>query len=67
MNPTLAQAFARGFLGQSPDWYKLTIVGFLVANPILMVLSGPVVTGWVVLAEMPGHEIVMGAVRSRRS
>jgi NhaB family Na+:H+ antiporter len=51
MNPTLSQAFARGFLGQSPDWYKLAILGFLIANPILMVLAGPVVTGWVVLAE----------------
>ncbi|HWJ04670.1 MAG TPA: sodium/proton antiporter NhaB [Steroidobacteraceae bacterium] len=51
MNPTLAQAFARGFLGQSPDWYKLTILGFLLVNPLLMVVFGPVVTGWIVLAE----------------
>jgi Na+/H+ antiporter len=51
MNPTLPQAFARGFLGQSPDWYKLTILGFLLVNPLLMASFGPVVTGWVVLAE----------------
>jgi NhaB family Na+:H+ antiporter len=51
MNPTLSQSFARSFLGQSPGWYKLTIVGFLIANPILLVLFGPVATGWAVLAE----------------
>jgi NhaB family Na+:H+ antiporter len=51
MTATLGQAFARNFLGHAPAWYKLTIVGFLVANPILMIVAGPVVTGWVVLAE----------------
>ena len=51
MTQTLTQAFARGFLGQAPDWYKLTIVGFLVANPVLMLWAGPTVTGWVLLAE----------------
>ena len=48
---TLSQSFGRAFMGQAPDWYKLTIVGFLVANPILMLVVGPVVTGWVLLAE----------------
>jgi Na+:H+ antiporter, NhaB family len=51
MNRTLSQTFGRAFLGQSPDWYKLAIVGFLVANPILLAAFGPVVTGWVLLAE----------------
>ncbi len=51
MNTTLSQAFARNFLGQAPDWYKLTIVGFLVANPILLIMAGPVFTGWALLAE----------------
>jgi Na+:H+ antiporter, NhaB family len=48
---TLAQAFGRGFLGQAPDWYKLTIVAFLAVNPLILVLFGPLVTGWVLLAE----------------
>ncbi|HEX5648750.1 MAG TPA: sodium/proton antiporter NhaB [Steroidobacteraceae bacterium] len=48
---TLSQSFGRAFMGQSPGWYKLTIVGFLLGNPILLLLFGPVVTGWVVLAE----------------
>jgi NhaB family Na+:H+ antiporter len=51
MNTTLAQAFARNFLGQAPGWYKLVIIGFLVANPILLIMAGPVVTGWALLAE----------------
>jgi NhaB family Na+:H+ antiporter len=48
---TLAQAFGRAFMGRSPDWYKATIVAFLVANPILLLLAGPVVAGWAILAE----------------
>ncbi len=51
MNTTLAQAFARNFLGNAPGWYKLVIVGFLVVNPILLIMAGPVFTGWVLLAE----------------
>lgn len=51
MSATLADAFGRAFLGQSPGWYKLTIIGFLVLNPILLVVAGPVVTGWALLAE----------------
>lgn len=54
MQPTLAQAFARNFLGHSPDWYKLTIVGFLVLNPLVLFLGGPhgaVIVGWLLLLE----------------
>jgi NhaB family Na+:H+ antiporter len=48
---TLPQAFARGFLGEAPGWYKLVVLGFLVANPICLVMAGPTVTGWLLLAE----------------
>jgi NhaB family Na+:H+ antiporter len=48
---TLPQAFARSFLGNSPDWYKLTIVSFLIVNPLLMLWLGPTVTGWALLIE----------------
>ena len=51
MTRTLAQAFATGFLGHAPDWYKLTIVLFLVANPVLMLLAGPTITGWALLLQ----------------
>jgi hypothetical protein len=30
MSPTLRSAFVENFLGRSPDWYKLTIIGFLI-------------------------------------
>ena len=51
---SLAQAFARNFLGHAPDWYKLTIVAFLVVNPLVMLLGGvhgPVLAGWLLLLE----------------
>jgi Na+:H+ antiporter, NhaB family len=51
---TLPQAFARNFLGHAPDWYKLTIVAFLVVNPLVMFFGGshgPVVAGWLLLLE----------------
>lgn len=47
---TLSQALTRNFLGHSPNWYKLTIIGFLVLNPILFIVS-PVVAGWALVLE----------------
>jgi len=46
----LAQAFLQNFLGQSPQWYKHTIVGFLLLNPILFAVH-PYLAGWVLLFE----------------
>ncbi len=51
MPKSLPAAFLHNFLGHSPDWYKLTIIGFLAANPILLIAAGPVITGWVLLFE----------------
>lgn len=51
MSATLGQACARNFLGHAPAWYKITVVAFLVANPILLIVFGPIVVGWVLLAE----------------
>ncbi len=51
MPGTLGQAFWRNFLGHAPDWYKWLIVGFLAANPVLLALSGPIVTSWAMLFE----------------
>jgi Na+:H+ antiporter, NhaB family len=51
---TLGQAFARNFLGHAPDWYKLTICGFLILNPLVLFLGGqhgPVIAGWLLLLE----------------
>ncbi len=51
MTSTYGQAFLKNFLGTSPDWYKLTIVGFLVLNPLLFFFVHPFVAGWALIAE----------------
>lgn len=51
MASTLPQAFMQNFLGQSPNWYKQTIIAFLIINPILLVTVGPFVTGWILILE----------------
>jgi len=51
MPKTLHHGFADNFLGNSPLWYKQAIIGFLILNPILMVTTGPFITGWVLIAE----------------
>jgi NhaB family Na+:H+ antiporter len=50
MAHTMASALRDNFLGNSPDWYKLTIIGFLIVNPLL-VLINPHLAGWVLVAE----------------
>ena len=44
-------SFTQNFLGQAPEWYKLTIVAFLVANPLLLIALGPYITGWIIVLE----------------
>ncbi|ROR99981.1 sodium/proton antiporter (NhaB family) [Sinobacterium caligoides] len=51
MSYTLTQAFTRNFLGQAPQWYKLSMVTMLIINPILLMTAGPFVTGWVLIGE----------------
>lgn len=51
MTTSYGQAFLKNFLGTSPDWYKLTIVGFLVLNPLLFFFVDPFVAGWALIAE----------------
>ena len=51
MNQSTVSALTRNFLGNSPIWYKQTILFFLVANPILLLTAGPVVTGWLLIFE----------------
>ena len=48
---TLADAFRLNFLGNSPVWYKITIIGFLIINPILLITVGPFIAGWILLLE----------------
>ena len=45
------------FLGDSPDWYKNTIIAFLAINPITLIilnsmgLNGSFIVGWMILLE----------------
>ena len=51
MSDSSLSAFWSNFLGESPDWYKQIIIGFIVINPLLLMVAGPVVTGWALIAE----------------
>ncbi len=37
-------------MGQSPDWYKLALIIFLIVNPLIFLIS-PFVAGWLLVAE----------------
>ncbi len=51
MKRIFTNAYGKNFLGQAPDWYKFTILGFLIANPILLYTAGAYVTGWILVIE----------------
>jgi Na+:H+ antiporter, NhaB family len=51
MKRSLAGALAHNFLGSSPSWYKLTILFFLLANPLVLWAAGPVAAGWLLVGE----------------
>jgi len=51
MPQPMLQAFTNNFLGNSPDWYKYTILAFLVANVVLVYTAGTFITGWLLIVE----------------
>ena len=51
MQRNLGSALIENFLGRSPDWYKITIIGFLVINPIVVFLFGNFIAGWLLIGE----------------
>jgi NhaB family Na+:H+ antiporter len=51
MPVTMSQAFIGNFLGNSPKWYKIAILSFLIINPILFFYVSPFVAGWVLVLE----------------
>ncbi len=51
MPKTIGQAVIRNFLGVSPSWYKYTIIGFLLLNPLFLFVAGPMATGWIIIGE----------------
>jgi len=51
MHRTIAQAAVQNFLGNAASWYKLTIIFFLLLNPIVIVTMGTFVAGWLLVGE----------------
>ena len=47
---TIAGALIANFLGNSPIWYKRTILAFLVLNPLLFAVN-PYLAGWALVLE----------------
>jgi NhaB family Na+:H+ antiporter len=47
---TMTEAFRENFLGNSPEWYKLTIIVFLIMNPIIVAYD-PFIAGWALVLE----------------
>ncbi|TGD53055.1 sodium:proton antiporter, partial [Salmonella enterica subsp. enterica serovar Poona] len=50
MEISWGRAMWRNFLGQSPDWYKLALLGFLIITPFIF-LANPFIAGWLLVAE----------------
>ncbi|WP_144391318.1 sodium/proton antiporter NhaB [Pleionea sediminis] len=54
MPKSIQMAFLRNFLGHAPDWYKLTIIAFLVINPLIFFGAGEAgntLAGWALILE----------------
>lgn len=51
MSRSLPQAFVGNFLGNAPEWYKITIIAFLVINPIIVFAVNEYVAGWILILE----------------
>lgn len=50
MTSSIPQAILKNFLGPAPQWYKLTILGFLLINPLIYHLH-PFSAGWLLIGE----------------
>ncbi|SUG47436.1 regulator of intracellular pH; Na+/H+ antiporter [Salmonella enterica subsp. arizonae] len=50
MEISWGRAMWRNFLGQSPDWYKLALLVFLIINPLTF-FTNSFVAGWLLVAE----------------
>lgn len=47
----LGKVFISSFLGHAPAWYKRAILAFLVLNPLILLVAGPFVTGWLLIGQ----------------
>lgn len=46
-----SKAFTLNFMGSSPNWYKLFILGCLIVNPLVTIFFSPVLAGWMLVLE----------------
>jgi NhaB family Na+:H+ antiporter len=51
MPRTISQSLLDNFLGHASRWYNLTILGFLLFNPLVLWTMGPFVAGWLLVGE----------------
>ncbi|MDX7988520.1 sodium/proton antiporter NhaB [Xenorhabdus sp. 12] len=51
MEISIRRAVVKNFLGNSPDWYKLAIIVFLIINPLVYFFVSPFVAGWMLVVE----------------
>lgn len=51
MSYSAPRAIFDNFLGNAPDWYKQTIIFFLILNPIVLATLGSTVAGWLLVGE----------------
>lgn len=47
----MLQSLHKNFLGTTPNWYKITILFFLLINPIVYFFISPFFAGWLLVAE----------------
>ena len=41
----------KNFLGNSPQWFKYTIISFLIFNVFSFFILGPTITAWIFIGE----------------
>ncbi|MBD2797118.1 sodium/proton antiporter NhaB [Xenorhabdus sp. 18] len=51
MEISMQRSVVKNFLGNSPDWYKLAIIVFLIINPLVYFFVSPFVAGWMLVVE----------------
>lgn len=44
-------AIFKNFLGNTPEWYKVCILAFLIINPLIYFFISPFIAGWALVAE----------------
>lgn len=47
----ILKAMLENFLDGAPRWYKMSILAFLIVNPIIISTFGPFIAGWCIIGE----------------